>query len=63
MNQEYQVPVINNSSYTDDIGEAHSMFGPHMSMVGDTILVTCGYTDEWNGDRNYSKLIYVVLDE
>ena len=39
------------------------MFGPHMSMVGDTILVTCGYTDEWNGDRNYSKLIYVVLDE
>tara|TARA_R100001163_G_scaffold65486_1_gene62828 strand:+ start:563 stop:1015 length:453 start_codon:yes stop_codon:yes gene_type:complete len=63
MNQEYQVPVINNSSYTDDDGEAHTMFGPHISMVGDTILVTCGYTDEWNGEKNYYRYFYVVLGE
>ena len=63
MNQQFTVPIINNSSYTDDIGEAHSMFGPHISMVGDTVAVACGYTDEWNSWKEYYIIFYVVLDE
>ena len=61
MEEEFIVPIINNSSYTDDLGEAHTMFGPHSSMVGDTVIVFVGYVDSFY-DIEYTKTINIILE-
>ena len=38
--------------------ESHTMFGPHSSMVGDTVAVACGYTDDWNNGEEYYIIFY-----
>ena len=59
--EQFGAPIINHSSYTDDIGEAHTMFGPHSSMVGDTVMVYVGYVDSIY-DVEYTQIIDIILD-
>ena len=66
LEMEYQgqlvlVPIINNSSYTNDDGDAFVMLGPHPEMAGDTITVIGGYTDNFN-NIDYESYIFIVLN-
>ena len=55
------VDIINHYSYTGDDGIAYTMFGPHSTQCGDTVMVSVSYVDTrysvWYSD-NFS----VVLD-
>jgi len=62
MGEEFIVPIINHSSYTDANGEANTMFGPHISMVGDTVSVIFGYVDSIH-ELEYHRIFDVILDE
>ena len=60
-NDEIPVDIINHSSYTDDVGDAHTMFGPQVWMAGDTAEVFVGYVDSiHNIEYNYS--FFVILE-
>lgn len=54
----FDVDIINHASYTNDDGEAFTMFGPHPNMVGDTVNVICYYNDEYE----YFKTINIILE-
>ena len=54
----FDVDIINHASYTNENGEAFTMFGPHPSMVGDTVNVIC-YYDDYN---EYFKTIKIILE-
>jgi hypothetical protein len=62
MGEEFVVPIINHSSYTDYLGEANTMFAPHISMVGDTVTVNFGYVDSIH-ELEYHQVFDVILDE
>ena len=62
MGEDFIVPIINHSSYTDANGEANTMFGPHISMVGDTVSVIFGYVDSIH-ELEYHRIFDVILDE
>ena len=62
MGEDFVVPIINHSSYTDANGEANTMFGPHISMVGDTVSVIFGYVDSIH-ELEYHRIFDVILDE
>ena len=62
MGEEFIVPIINHSSYTDANGEANTMFGPHISMVGDTVSVIFGYVDSIH-ELEYHRIFDIILDE
>ena len=53
--------IINHSSYTNDVGDAFTMFGPQISMVGDTVTIYVGYVD-YEYDIEYSEYFYVILE-
>ena len=57
-----QAEIINGSSYTYDDGSAYTVFGPHMSQVGDTVEVMTGYKD-FMTDEVYTINFYIILDE
>lgn len=61
MNNDIPVDIINHSSYTDVIGDAHTMFGPQVWMAGDTVQVFVGYQDS-NYDVEYSESFYIILE-
>tara|TARA_Y100000593_G_scaffold86168_1_gene164400 strand:- start:5431 stop:5847 length:417 start_codon:yes stop_codon:yes gene_type:complete len=60
-NQNFDVDIINHSSYTNDVGDAFTMFGPQISMVGDTVTIYVGYVD-YEYDIEYSEYFYVILE-
>ena len=62
MGEDFVVPIINHSSYTDANGEANTMFGPHISMVGDTVSVLFGYVDSIH-ELEYHRIFDVIFDE
>ena len=62
MGEDFDVPIINHSSYTDALGEANTMFAPHYTMVGDTITVIFGYVDSIH-ELEYHRVFDVILDE
>ena len=43
--RQYEVDVINHSSYSDSDGIVNTMFAPVRSMVGDTIMVVSEYSN------------------
>lgn len=55
------VPIINGSSYSYEDGMAYTMFGPHMSQVGDTVSILVGYTDSHTYET-YTLNFEVILD-
>ena len=61
MNQNFDVDIINHSSYTNSDGDAFTMFGPQITMVGDTVTVYVGYVDS-EFDVEYSEKFYVILE-
>ena len=60
MGEDFVVPIINHSSYTDANGEANTMFGPMSEMVGDTIGIYSGYRDLiW--ETVYVDSLFIIL--
>ena len=59
--EEFLVPIINHSSYTNAFGEANTMFGPNVSMEGDTVMVSVGYVDSIY-DVEYVEQLFIILD-
>ena len=59
--EDFEVPLVNGASYTDNIGEAHSVFAPIYQMLGDTIKVYAEYIDE-NTNLLYTSWISIVLE-
>ena len=58
---DFGVPLVNGASYTDVIGEAHTVFAPIYEMLGDTIKVYAEYIDE-NTNLLYTSWISIVLE-
>ena len=44
----YWVNLVNGNSYTDELGEAHTVLGVWEEFINDTIMVYSGYTDQCN---------------
>ena len=59
--EDFEVPLVNGASYTDIIGEAHTVFAPIYEMLGDTIKVYAEYIDE-NTNLLYTSWISIVLE-
>lgn len=53
------INLVNGYSYTDDIGEAHSVLGVWSEFIGDTIKVYAGYNDEHN--NHYLDSLEVII--
>ena len=60
--EDFEVPLVNGASYTDIIGEAHTVFAPIYEMLGDTIKVYAEYIDE-NTNLLYTSWISIVLEQ
>ena len=58
--EEY-VNVVNESSYTNGDGFAYTMLGVYEQNIGDTIIVYCGYYDDY-GTQHVDSL-EVIIDE
>ena len=61
LGQMFDVDIINHSSYTNDDGDAFTMFGPFVDMAIDTVTVWCGYQDS-ETDITYVKDIKIILE-
>ena len=59
--EDFEVPLVNGASYTDVIGEAHTVFAPIYETLGDTIKVYAEYIDE-NTNLLYTSWISIVLE-
>ena len=53
--------IINGSSYTDEVGEAHTVLSAWPELVGDTIKVYAGYYDEYF--NHYLDSIEVIIKD
>ena len=60
-NQVIETDIINHSSYTNEEGIAYTMFGPQVSMSGDTVKIFVGYIDELTG-MHYQTQFDVILE-
>ena len=56
------VNLVNPSSYTDELGEAHTVLGVWSEFIGDTIKVYAGYNDEYN-NHYLDSLEVIIKDE
>jgi hypothetical protein len=54
------INLVNQSSYTDGDGEAHTVLGVWEEFIGDTVKVYSGYTDEYN--VHYVDSMNVIID-
>tara|TARA_R100000152_G_C6772673_1_gene199679 strand:- start:844 stop:1314 length:471 start_codon:yes stop_codon:yes gene_type:complete len=55
------INLVNGDSYTDEIGEAHTVLGVWEEFVGDTVTVYGGYTDECN-IHHYDSLMVIIKE-
>jgi len=56
------VDIINHASYTGSDELAHTMFGPWVEMIGDTVTVSFEYTDSWY-KVYYTEQFQVILKD
>ena len=56
------VDIINHASYTGNDELAHTMFGPWVDMIGDTVKVSFEYTDSWYGVYYYEQFQVILKD-
>ena len=56
------VTLVNGDSYTDELGEAHTVLGVWQEFIGDTIKVYAGYNDEYN-NHYLDSLEVIIIDE
>ena len=54
--------LVNEASYTDELGEAHTVLGVWDEFIGDTVKVYAGYTDEQN-NHYVDSLEVIIKDE
>jgi hypothetical protein len=55
----YWINLVNGNSYTDNLGEAHTVLSVWPEFIGDTIKVYAGYTDEYN--NHYVDSLEVIV--
>jgi len=55
--------IINSNSYTDDIGEAHTVLSAWPEFIGDTIRVYAGYYDEYFNHHVDSLKVIITAGE
>ena len=53
------VNLVNEASYTDELGEAHTVLGIWNEFIGDTVKVYAGYNDEY--DNHYLDSLEVII--
>lgn len=51
----FEVPIINQSSYSDEDGEVNTMIAPVRTMRGDTATIHYGYWDNWRYEDTYGE--------
>ena len=56
----YWVDLVNNSSYTDESGQAHTVFSGWSEFIQDTITVFAGYDDEF--ENNYLDSLKIIVE-
>lgn len=59
---EMIVPTVNPTSYSDSDGEINTMIGPVLSMLGDTMTITCRWWDEWYQSDTNSASVSIILE-
>ena len=59
LNQDYETDLVNHHSYTDELGEAHTVFGPWGEFIGDTITVYASYEDQYY--NNYIDSLKIIV--
>tara|TARA_Y100000114_G_C11731916_1_gene314083 strand:+ start:217 stop:666 length:450 start_codon:yes stop_codon:yes gene_type:complete len=50
--QDYLVPIVNGSSYSDTNGEVNTVLGIFYSLLGDTATIYYSYYDNWLYETN-----------
>jgi hypothetical protein len=63
MGQDIETDLINHHSYTDEYGEAHTVFGPWSEFIGDTVTVYASYEDEYDYGYLDSLMIIIMGEE
>ena len=56
----YWINPVNNISYTDENGEAFTVFSIWEELINDTITVYCGYHDEYN--NHYVDSLKIIIN-
>ena len=59
----FEVPIINQSSYSDEDGKVNTMIAPVRTMRGDTATIHYGYWDNWRYEDTYGdfKIIFDLV--
>ena len=60
MGYSEEIDILNHASYTGSDRHAHSMFGPFVEMIGDTVTIFVGYVDSIY-DVEYTETFSVIL--
>jgi len=61
LGNEYQVNIVNSSSYTNNQGIAHTVLGVTQEFIGDTVKVYAGFEDDCQ--NFHSDNIRIIIDE
>ena len=56
----YWIPLVNGSSYTDELGEAHTVFSGWAEVINDTITVFANYIDQF--ENNYLDSLKIIVE-
>ena len=51
----YEVPIVNQASYSNENGEVNTMIAPVKTMIGDTATIHYGYWDNWRYEDTYGE--------
>jgi len=55
------INIVNESSYTDEYGQAHTVLGVWPEFIGDTIKVYAGYNDQY--ENHYLDSLEVIIKD
>tara|TARA_B100000287_G_C20092663_1_gene567083 strand:- start:113 stop:544 length:432 start_codon:yes stop_codon:yes gene_type:complete len=56
-----EVNVVNGVGYSDEYGYAYTMMGVYQSNIGDTVIIYCGYYDDYG--VQYLDSLGVIINE
>tara|TARA_B100001250_G_C19753706_1_gene769065 strand:- start:816 stop:1379 length:564 start_codon:yes stop_codon:yes gene_type:complete len=60
INQEFLVPTINSSSYSNEDGEVNTMVGVTPMMIDDTLTIIYGFFDNWREEEIYGDFQIIL---
>lgn len=58
---KFEAPIINKSSYTDKNGISSTMLSAYSQMLGDTVMVLCGY--RWDNELHINHKYFIILSK